>query len=217
MSTKVIAAIIAVVVIGGGAYYYSTKNTNTDVAGESQSAEMVSGTNVETASLKSLIESGKTRKCTYQSNEGGVNTSGVMYSSNNKMRGDITIDLPETKSQSITHMIYDGGTSYMWTHDSKTGFKMSLDQSAQVETKNKSVDLDKDYNFKCEDWSVDQSKFELPSDVQFSDMGTFTGTDVNAAASAAANAGSLDTKEAQQAVCNSLPEVAKAACLKSMQ
>ncbi len=217
MSTRAIAAIIAVIVIGGGAYFYSTKNTNTDVAGESQSAEMASGTNVETASLKSLIESGKTRKCTYQSNEGGVSTSGVMYSANNKMRGDITIELPETKSQSVTRMIYDGGTSYVWTDDSKTGSKMSLDQSAQVETKNQSVDLNKDYNFKCEDWSVDQSKFELPSDVQFSDMGMFTGTDVNAAASAAANAGSLDTKEAQQAVCNSLPEVAKAACLNSIK
>lgn len=218
MNNRVIAAIILVVVVAGGAFWL-TRGNKTDVAGDSQTAaeSQVEGS-VETASLKSLIESGKTRKCTYETNEGGFKTSGVMYSANNKMRGDISVDMNSEGMQTLTHMIYDGGTSYVWSDDSPTGFKMSLDQSAQVETQNKSVDLDKDYNFKCESWSVDNSKFELPGGVQFNDMGTFTGTDVNAAASAAANAsGSLDTKEAQQAVCNSLPAVAKEACLNAIK
>lgn len=215
MNNKIIAAIVVVLVIGG--VYFLTQNKSTDqLAGDSKSAETQTEMSTKTASIKSLIDSGSNQKCTYQSKEGTEQSSGTFYITEGKMRGDISVDVENTKT--TNHMVYDGAYSYIWSDDSNAGFKMALDSQANTQDKTQStaVDTNKDYNFSCEKWSVDNSKFELPGNVQFADFGAMTGVNADALKASAGAAGSTDTKALQQATCNSLPEPAKTSCMNAL-
>lgn len=114
-------------------------------------------------------------------------------------------------------MIYDGSVSYVWTDGSNSGFKMALDANAQAQGQSQAMDPNKNYKFDCERWSPDNSKFETPSSVQFSDLGALTGG-AAAGASAGANAsGSASTKAMQEQICNGLPGAAKEQCLAAIK
>ncbi len=221
MNNKVIAVILAVVVIGGGAYFLSQRKSENNVAGENQSANSATETSAETGSIKSLIAAGKSQQCTFSSKEDATQSSGTMYVAGGKMRGDFNTETNNVKV--VSHMIYDGSTSYFWTDGSATGFKMALDANTKTDAsaQAQSVDPDKNYDFDCKSWSVDNSKFELPNGIQFSDFSAMTGASAAAAAGAAgANAStsnSADLKAVREMMCASLSGTEKEQCLSAVQ
>jgi hypothetical protein len=55
----------------------------------------------------------------------------------------------------------------------KRGYKTNVTESteeSQTET-SETIDPDQNYKFKCVSWTVDNSMFEVPSDVTFTDLG----------------------------------------------
>ncbi len=222
MNNRIIAAIIIVIVVAGGAYWISQNKSGSEVASDSATADTKSEVSSENLSIKSLIDRNGDYQCTFSTEENGVKSSGTVYtSSGKKMRGDF--DYTVDGKQNTSHMVYDGSMAYMWQQDTKEGFKMSLDateaQKAQDKVNSTSVDPNKNFKFDCKKWSVDASKLQVPTDVKFTDLSAMMGAaaSMQNAGAAASASGSLDTKEAQQAVCNSLSEPAKSACLKAMQ
>ncbi len=215
MNNKAVIGIIAAVVVLGAIFFATRGNNSSDVASDSSSADSASGASMENTTIKSLIAGEGSRKCTFKTTEAGVESSGTVYAGGGKMRGDFTSTI-EGK-ETMSHMIYDGTTSYIWMDGQATGFKMALDaeQTASAE-QNQSVDVNKNYEFDCDSWSVDNSKFEVPGNVEFSDFSAMAGAAASANA-AAGTAGSTDTKALQQAACNNLPEAAKAQCLAAIQ
>jgi uncharacterized protein YxeA len=216
MNNKIIAGIIVVLIILAGAFFLMRSKSG-DVASESQTADSQTQVQSEKSSIKSLLASGSTRKCTYSVDQDGYKSEGTIYVANNKMRGDFTalIDGKETMS----HMINDSATSYMWTDGVGQGMKFSISpedvNSDQYKSaKTGAVNLDQNYDFSCDSWVVDTSKFELPSNVQFSELPKIPSFTPETAGSPES---SLDTKEAQQAICNSLTGAAKDACLKGLE
>ncbi len=209
MNNKAVIGIIAVVVILG-AIFFATRGNKSDVASNGATAESATGANMENTSIKSLIDAGGSRKCTFKTTEAGAESSGTVYASDGKMRGDFT-SMIEGK-ETMSHMIYDGTTSYIWMDGQASGFKMTLDKSDVAAEQNQSVDVNKNYEFDCNSWSKDNSKFEVPSNIQFSDFSGLAG----AAANMNVNTGA-DTKALQQAACANLPEPAKTQCLAAVQ
>lgn len=210
MNNKVVIAIIAVIVIIAAAFLLTREKDNTEVASNTEAtaqAETESG--VSTGSIKSLIEAGRTQTCTFKSTEQNVSSEGTMYVSGGKMRGDFNSEVSGVKNSS--HMLYDGTTSYVWVDGQNTGFKMSLDANAQSNTSTQGVDPNKNYEYKCSKWSTDNSKFELPSGVTFSELPSMQ-TNTDAAAGASAN-----TKALQQSICNNLSEPQKTQCLNAIK
>lgn len=210
MNNKVIIGIVVVIIVLLGIFMINRNKSNqTEVASNNSSANSASQTSVESGSLKSLISAGQTRKCTFKSNESGVDSSGTVYASGGKMRGDFGATV--NGKEMMTHMVYDGTMSYVWTEGTTTGFKMALDTNAQASSQNNSVDPNKNYEFNCEKWSADNSKFELPSNVQFNELPTMP------AGAGAGASGTMDTKAIQQAACANLPEPSKSQCLAAIK
>jgi hypothetical protein len=191
-----VIAIVAVLAIGGGAYVVS-KNKQAKNAELEDNLETQANANADAnanananlginakGSLRSLLGLGKNTMCTFSSTMGDITSSGTVYvSADGGMRGDFT---SETKAGTQTSsMIVKGDTSYVWS--GSQGMKMNVEGSAgagaSAETKS-NVDLDSQVDYECKNWSVDQSKFNVPSSVKFMDieamMKSSGGVDINA-------------------------------------
>lgn len=124
------------------------------------------------------------QKCTWTEN-GEVMS--VMYVDAGRMRTDSTAQ--EEGMNIAASMINDGEWIYSWDDDTKMGTKfkneeleddMADESEMEVEyTQEDAVDeagdlleqmKDMNYKFSCEKWSVDESVFIPPTDVQFTDM-----------------------------------------------
>ena len=212
MNNKIIIGIAVVVALAVAAFLF-TRGGN-EIASDNMSADSATQASVENGSIKSLISSGENRQCTFSTTESGYESSGTVYASGGKMRGDFTSEVEGVKT--ISHMIYDGSVSYVWTDGSNSGFKMALDADAdaQAQGQNQAMDPNKNYKFDCDRWSPDASKFETPSGVQFSDIGTMTGA--GAAAGAGASS-SMDATELRKQMCNALSGTDKDQCMAAIQ
>ncbi len=185
-----IIAIIAILAIGGGAYVV-TKNkeakVNTEAEGnvETQAnanADLNANENANLGinakakgSFRSLLALGKNTECTFTSENGGVSSSGTVYiASSGNMRGDFSSKT--SAGTQTSNMILKDGYSYVWS--GSQGAKMNvkdLDSKANSETQSEvqakqSVDMDAQVDYDCKAWSVDESKFAIPSSVNFLDI-----------------------------------------------
>ena len=171
-----IVIIVAVLAIGGGAYVV-TKNkeakveTETESSVETETGASLSGDLNAQGSLRSLLALGRDTMCTFESTEGGTSSAGTVYiSSDGSMRGDFTSET-STGAQASS-MIVKGGTSYVWS--GSQGAKMDVSEtSTSASTESKSnVDLDSQVDYRCSSWTRDESKFTVPSSVNFLDVKT---------------------------------------------
>jgi hypothetical protein len=204
MNKKILGGIIALLIIAAGALVFTRNNTTTEVASNSSTAESATQASVETASIKSLIESGRNRMCTFKTVESGTESEGTVYVADGKMRGDFAIQAGTTSM--ISHMIHDGSTGFVWTDGQATGFKIAIDTNEISAQQDKYLDPNKNLEFNCEAWSQDSFKFKLPSDIAFNEIPKAPTAD-----------GTVNSKEVQQAVCNSLPEPAKSQCISAIK
>ena len=156
--------IILLVLIGAGIGGYllfsngeETTPTNTN---------STTGQETDRQSIENLIAAGGNVMCSY-SDEGENNSStGTVYISGENMRGDFSLN---TEEGTITsHMIRDGNMQYVWQDGLDEGY--SADLTAITDEENsEAVDTDKDFDFNCQSWSVDESLFNLP-DINFVDL-----------------------------------------------
>ncbi len=219
MNKKIIWIIVAVVIVALAAYFLlkgKGSQNNNNVASDTTNASSQANANVsasEQTSLKALLASGKSQKCTFEETTAAGKSQGTVYVASGKMRGDFSATV-EGKAQT-SHMIVDNQTSYIWVDGMNTGFKMKTDASAQANananTQAESVDPNKNMSFHCGNSSADASMFDLPANIQFSDMTSLTApaTNLNAAAGAGAGADAA-------AACAKLSEPAKTQCLAAL-
>ncbi len=166
------------------------------------------------ASLKDLLTKGLAQTCTYSTDAGG----GTIYVSGGKVRGDFETAV-EGKSMK-SHMIVVDNTSYIWTDDQKTGFKMSFDPNSvsTTGTANTStstqggIDPAANYNYKCSAWITDSAQFDLPKGVTFTSFAAPAVTGGSGAPAQPAGSGSSQ----QCAYCNALSGNDKTQCLKAL-
>lgn len=168
-----IIAIIAILAVGGGAYVVTKNKENKklqptvedDFSGEEK---IKTDTNAK-GSLRSLLALGKNTMCTFTSVVENSTSSGTVYiAADGSMSGDFS---SQTSSGNITsHMIMKGGTSYVWS--GTQGAKMNVSASAATTSSNtnQSVDLDAQVDYDCKNWTLDNSKFTVPTNVNFVDI-----------------------------------------------
>lgn len=204
MNNKVIIGIAVVVALVVGGYLFTrNSNNSSDVMSDNQTAAPAEQTSMQTGSIKSLIDSGQNRKCTFHTSTADYDSTGTIYAGGGKMRGDFSANVHGTAS--VTHMIYDGSTSYGWIEGNSSGFKMSLDANAQTANANaQAVDPNKNYGFSCESWSINNSMFELPAGVEFKSLPTAPGAPAGA---------TTDVNAARKAVCDKLSDPDRTQCL----
>ncbi|MCX6793454.1 MAG: hypothetical protein NTY12_05580 [Candidatus Falkowbacteria bacterium] len=210
MNKKILIIIGVVVVIGLAVYFTMGKKEqpnqgaiNNRLADDSQMAPA--------KSLKDLLLAGKAMKCDY-SDKG---MTGTFYLADQKMRGNTKITADDKTIES--HMIMVDKTSYTWTEGAKTGFKIVASeadvQNAKTTEQQESVSLDKAMNYKCGDWSKDNSYFELPAGVTFNDLSSMIPSSTPKIPSTTTDSSEKDNlKTAQCAACDNVPAASQAQC-----
>ena len=157
--------------VGGIAAFTMMKPSNTVPGPGESGTPSVTGETSGMKSLKELFALGTSQKCTFTNTTDASESSGVVYLSNGKMRGDFTSVAAGKTIQS--HMIVEGKTSYVWSDAmAGQGIKMSFEDTDTPSSapEGQSVDLDAKTNYSCSGWGVDQAIFVLPQGVEFKDL-----------------------------------------------
>lgn len=167
----VIGGLILVAIIGVVAFTQLKKPQQPEQATTAtQEQSQASQSSKTRGSIKSLLGIGKNVTCDITYPDG--NGSGTTFIADKKMRGDFTMMVD--KKEMENHMIQDGDTTYFWS--GTQGTKMKIDDSVKVSPspatgqQSQGADINKDVDYKCSSWSVDNSKFTPPADVSFTDM-----------------------------------------------
>jgi hypothetical protein len=187
-----IIAIIAILAIGGGAYFVAKKNkenqaqqtatdntqteanANADVhANVNANLDVNANLNAKaTGSFRSLMALGRNTECTFSGTNKDTTSSGTVFiTSTGEMRGDFTSTT--SAGAKTSSMILTGGQSYVWSGTQGAKMSASFMGSAGAGTQAQSqqpVDLDSQVDYNCQPWTVDQSKFVLPTGVNFVDI-----------------------------------------------
>lgn len=144
-----------------------TESNGTDTAMKKPEAKENDETTLK-GSILDLLKLNKALKCTFTMSD----TSGTTYISDKKIRGDFTIKDSDGKTIE-SHMISDGTYAYSWTNIAPQGIKIKMPDAQTAEqqkTDTNYQELMKNYDYKCRNWIVDSSKFDVPTDITFSDM-----------------------------------------------
>jgi hypothetical protein len=179
-----VVAIVAALAIGGGVY--AVKKNNDKKAALEDNLETQANANADAnanvnanlgvnangsgkATIMSFLDLKKNAMCTFDSTDNDMTSKGTIYIS---AEGNLSGDFVTTKSGTSTtsHMVVKSGVAYVWT--GSQGAKMdlsSLQGSASAQAKSY-VDVNSEVDYSCEDWTVDASKFNLPSGVTFVDI-----------------------------------------------
>jgi hypothetical protein len=135
------------------------------------------GSDTIKGTLLDLIALGKTMKCTFRTETDGTAVNGVTYVAGNKMRNDFDTTDP-TGNVLQGHMISDGEWVYTWTSTMPQGIKMSLSdfetgdtiENGEGQDESNTNVLKNDYDYNCSPWITDEALFEVPSDIEFTDL-----------------------------------------------
>jgi hypothetical protein len=180
MNKKIVILIVVLLLllVAGGAYWFFSKKPNSNQTSTSfpQPTSEVSQlvpTAAAPKTLKELLTSGFAQKCTFSINTENYSGTGTMYINSGKVRGDIDAKIADKTT--ISHMLVDGNTTYVWMGEETTGFKMTLNPedkaTASAATKNNgSIDPNQALDYNCSPWVVDANMFKLPTTVKFSDF-----------------------------------------------
>ncbi|HLE49398.1 MAG TPA: hypothetical protein VI819_05205 [Patescibacteria group bacterium] len=173
MNNKVIVAAVVLILllVGGGAYLMMSKKsgvTTPTSVNNSQGSAVQETTGSGQKSLKDLLLAGVPQKCSFSDVSSGVEMDGTSYIAGGKVRADFN---SKTEGKATSgHTIVDGNTSYIWMDGSQTGFKMEVNETesdTSSNTNQEGLDLNKSIDYKCSTWLPDQSLFNPPSDVSF--------------------------------------------------
>lgn len=200
MNKKVIGIIVAVIIIALGVFIImrgkKSSDDTTQVASTNSAQQPAQTESSESSSIKTLLATGQSKKCTYSNTQGDVKTDGTVYVGDSKFRGDFTTTAAGKATYS--HMIQDGKEAYLWTDGMSTGILMKLDTNKPAPTTapSGSVDTEKNFDFHCQGWTVDSAMFTLPGGMPFTDA-----------------AGAMTPSMNVTAACDKLTEPAKTQCM----
>jgi hypothetical protein len=141
-----------------------------------------SGENKFTGSIKDLLGMGKSLKCTASSSSDKFSSSGTTYISGEKVRSDVVSHVEGAAKETIMHSIILDGIMYSWKEGESTGMKLDINKmkenlppaSSEANQSEGALSsenqLDDKTDFDCSSWSVDESLFAVPTDVNFTDQ-----------------------------------------------
>ena len=172
-----IVAALAIIIIGGTGFYLMQlqnsrpANTISEITSKSNESNDSS-----TTTLSSLLSLGTNQVCTftYTDPDSGT-TSGTVYFANGKMSGTFNVETQDGQSFDGS-MINDGSYIYSWSSLSNQGTKIPVDFDDSSEVKNEPdkpsnfIDDNKQVDYSCSPWGVDQSMFTAPSNITFTDI-----------------------------------------------
>ncbi len=125
--------------------------------------------------MREIYQKGKPATCTYKMINGGNTFDSILYVEWKKLRYTMNTELHGMKMENST--IVKDGYTYSWSSMAKDWWKMKLDPEDvkggtpdSTEKAPEKKEMTQKIEFDCK-YSVDSSKFDLPADINFKDMG----------------------------------------------
>ena len=170
MITVLIALMLAVTACSSGETT-TTEDSTIETETITEDGEVATDTADEdmskTASVKELMNMGKSLHCSFETSIGGQSTEQDIYLDGEKFRMNMKSTINgETQS---AYMINDGEWFYSWD-STKQGMKMTINLLEQ-DGNDMTASLQEAYDYNCKPWVASKDKFEAPSDVEFVDFG----------------------------------------------
>ena len=213
-----VVVIIALVV---GFMVMRPKTTQAPSAvGDSSGSEGVQQSQGEQGgTLKDLFAMTTSQTCTF-TNTDGDSATGTVYVSGGKVRSDFSTATSEGAEQAM-HMIVKDQTSYLWGDALQgKGIKMAFanmeaptDTTKPASQQSTSLNTNQAVKYSCKPWVVDASVFELPTGVEFSDVGAAMQAQMQAVQEGSA----MSNVSASCAQCAALSGDAQAQCKAALQ
>lgn len=184
MSNTIIGIIVALVVVGGGAYFFlggTGEEMNDPSTSSGQGEEVMEENNEEvsdesenfTGNLASLFGLGRNVMCSFAQNDEFAEGSGTVYVAGDRVRADYQMMIKEGGGQMNGSSIVKDDTVYAWGSTPFGDFATKHSQLDDADTGNgdsQGFDLNEELDYECKRWNVDNSKFDLPSGVNFDDI-----------------------------------------------
>jgi hypothetical protein len=220
-TAPIIAVIIILVIlfgVGGMLFMKSSKTPSTTQTTNTQATKPQT-TNSLKGTIIGLLSGGKNVNCqiTYPENKG----TGTVYVSDKKFAGDFTMKGTDGK-ETTGHMVSDGTFMYVWSSGISMGIKMNLAEAKSAAQKaganaNQSIDVNQEVNLNCNPWAPDNSKFTVPTDIQFKDMSKLL-EQVAPQTTGKTVTPQTGTENGNSSPCDQITDpTAKAACTKALQ
>ena len=172
MSKNVIIAsvIVVVVVLVGG--YFLLGSINKPEGGQNQVSNNTEQSGKKMAFLD-FVKKGGSYKCEVNQLINNTQTKGTTYINNRMIRGEYNTTVQGINITSM--MIVRDGFAYNWNSMMpNAGFKIKVDgnyNSSGVETSgNYSFNGETIGDYNCDAWTVDQSKFAVPTNITFQEI-----------------------------------------------
>lgn len=167
MNTKIIAVVVGIIILlGAGGYFVLGNKTSNNIA----PATAPTQTQKPSSSLFDLLTKGGNQKCDFASSDNGTDSKGTAYISGDKMRVDLesTVD----GKTSTSYIIRNADTNYIWGSDVKQGIKVTLsEEDLKNDTQvNQYINSKENVDYNCAPWAADNSKFNPPTDIKFTDF-----------------------------------------------
>ena len=177
MSGKLIGLIIVVLLaVGGVGAYVFTQNKDDEKAStttNSKSAFKDPESDVYNGDLLDITSAGKARKCTFSATVENVTSNGTLYT-DGKGRGFMEIvveNVGSTNVLALSDKVYGwttaGGSTTGFTYTKAELEKMSSDAGTNTQASSGASSANQPFNMKCVSWSVDLSKFTVPTNINF--------------------------------------------------
>jgi len=170
MSKVILGVVLGAVVIGGG-YYVVSHNKLTP-----ESAQVATNDTKETQptgkkmAFSEFVKQGGSYQCTVHPNGTYVETSGLTYVSDGKVRGEY-ITTTQDVDITTTFIVRDGYT-YNWSSAlSNIGFKSKIANNVGTNSPAGTASYIWNPNqvsdYDCQPWIADPSKFVIPTNITF--------------------------------------------------
>jgi len=165
-----IAILIVLGVAGFFIYRAVTDNDGGTSSGVTSDGEAFTG------SLAELATRGDSLQCDFNYNDEFSTQTGMMYIDGDRFAGNISMD--QDGDITIANILRTDDTQYIYgtANGEDIAFKtplndiLSKDKEGDAASAAALLDFSDDYNFDCSPWHVDESKFDVPGDVDFLDL-----------------------------------------------
>ncbi len=175
---------LAVLLIGAGAFFFlrprSVSNQQPGNVGQVAVKQPDTTNGSITGKIEDLFAQNKPLSCSFSQSNDNSKSNGTIYVADNKIRGNFTTTI-EGQPPIESFIIQDSQYFYSWTLTPPQGTKIKIDklteQTDQTET-GQPNEASTDFNnleqqnitYDCQPWTIDQSVFSPPEDINFTDL-----------------------------------------------
>ncbi|HRH26730.1 MAG TPA: hypothetical protein PLZ99_01050 [Parcubacteria group bacterium] len=183
MNNKIIAGVLGVVVVIGGAFFFMGNNESASTGENPQNSIAVGEPNPSTPteensgkkmSFDAFLKQGGSYVCTVNQSVEGIDSKGTVYIDKGNIRGDFNTSVAGMNVD--TYFIVKDKYTYTWSSMMPgKGFKAPVSTGGSGDTSTGtsgqySFNAEQIGDYDCKAWSVDASKFTLPSGVTFTEV-----------------------------------------------